>query len=92
MRFLVFPQAGTATLMDSIKFALRINIDLAENVVIREAQRKARIYTDGAWEEYEIAHIVELGKDKYYIAGRLLEECKVDYPQPLENNLKEVSA
>lgn len=91
MRFLVFPQAGTATLMDSLKFALRINIDLVENVVIRETQRKARLYTDGAWEEYEIAHIVEFGKDRYYIVGKLLEERKVDYPQPLKNNFKEVS-
>ena len=90
MKFLVFPQADTATLMDSIKFAFRINIDLAENVVIRETQRKARLYTDGAWEEYEIARIVEFGKDKYYIVGKLLEECKADYPQALENNLKEV--
>ncbi len=89
MRFLVFPY-DSSTLMGSLKYSLRINIDLVQNVVVREAQRKARLYTDGGFEEYEIARIVEIGKDTYYIVGKLLEQAKPDYKEPLKNQLEEV--
>ena len=89
MRFLVFPH-GDATLMGALKYALKINIDLAENVVIRETQRKVRIYRDGCFDEYEIKNVVELGADKFYILGKLLSHQKPDYSEPVKNNLKEV--
>lgn len=95
MRILVFPY-DSATLMGSLKYGIKINVDAVQegnygmSIVVRERARKARIYRDGCFDEYEIKSIVEFGADKYYILGRLLSHQKPDYKEPLENNLKEV--
>ncbi len=76
--------------MRSLKYSLRINVDLAGNIVIRERARRARLYTDGGYEEYEIRHIVDLCGSRYYIVGKLIEQRKSDYAEPIRNEFKEV--
>lgn len=51
MRWLVFPADRYASIRLKIKYGLRINLDLADNVLSQG--RVARIYTEGAYEEYE---------------------------------------
>ncbi len=89
MRYLVFPTKPTPTFR-AIREGVKVNVDLAQTIVIRENLRRVRIYGDGWYEEYEIANVVDIDDDRYYIAGALLEECKPDYLEPLKNNLKEV--
>ena len=90
MRFLVFPYDPT-TLMGSLKYSLKINIDAVNennygmSVVVSEQRRKARIYRNGCFDEYEITNITELGGNKYYILGKLLSHQKPDYLEPIEN-------
>ncbi len=89
MRYLVFSTKPTP-IFKAIREGVKVNIDLAQTIVIRENLRRARIYGDGWYEEYEIANVIDIDNDRYYIAGQLLEECKPDYREPVRNNLKEV--
>ena len=83
MRWLVFPADRYASIRLKIKYGLRINLDLADNVLFR--RRVARIYTEGAYEEYEIDNVIELDGDTYFIAGRLIGIAKPDYLEPVKN-------
>lgn len=77
--------------IDDLRFSLKINPDLADNVVLLEGRRKVRIYEEGGYEEYEIRNIVKLENETYYILGKLLACKKNDYKVPVKNAvLKEV--
>ena len=71
--------------LDDLRFSLKINPDLANNVVLLEKKRKVRIYHEGGYEEYEIRNIVKLENETYYILGRLVAQKKSDYKAPVKN-------
>ena len=73
MKYLVFPTDHNEPLKNSLK----INIELAENVVFRRG--RARLYFYGGYEEYEIRNVIRDGKDIYFIAGALVDQAKPDY-------------
>ncbi|GAB6066050.1 hypothetical protein JCM9492_11420 [Aquifex pyrophilus] len=84
MRWLVFPSDTFNISLEDLKYSLRINVELADNVVILPSRRKARIYNWGGFEEYEIRNVIKMGEDEYYIVGSLLAVKKPDYKAPIK--------
>jgi len=85
MNWLAFLENPYEFSLEDLRFSLKINLDLADNVLPMPSKRKVRIYKEGGYEEYEIRNVVKLDGDTYYIAGRLLIEKKADYLMPVKN-------
>lgn len=88
MRYLVFPHDSQSP----TKYGIKINVDAVQDgnygmsIVVRERTKRARIYREGCFDEYEIESIIDLGSDRYYILGKLLAHQKPDYLEPAVNN------
>ena len=85
MRWIVILPNPREFSLEDLKFSLKINPDLADNVVLLESKRKVRIYQGGGYEEYEIRNIIKLGEEAYYILGKLLACKKNDYKTAVKN-------
>ena len=85
MRWIVILPNPSEFSLDDLRFSLKLNPDLADNVVLLERKKKVRIYQEGGYEEYEIRNIIKLGNETYYILGKLLACKKSDYESPLKN-------
>jgi len=85
MRWVVFLSDPSRFSLKDLRFSLKLNPDLADNVSIKESQGRIRLYGDGYYEEYEIKQIVEVENETYYIAGRLLKVKKPDYKTAVKN-------
>jgi len=85
MKWVVFLSNPYEFSLEDLKYSLKLNPFLADNVVLFPSRRKVRIYGEGGYEEYEIRNIVKLGEDEYYVVGRLLTEKKADYTSPIKN-------
>ena len=85
MRWIVILPNPSEFSLDDLRLSLKINPDLADNVVLLEGKRKVRIYQEGGYEEYEIRNIIKLGDETYYILGRLVAQKKEDYQAPVRN-------
>ena len=85
MRWIVILPNPSEFSLEDLRLSLKLNPDLADNVVLLEGKRKVRIYQEGGYEEYEIRNIIKLGNETYYILGKLLACKKSDYENPLKN-------
>ncbi len=92
-RYLAFPVGKVENIIDLLKYAINVDED-TDRVVIRENNKRARIYFDGCYEEYEIQDIIDLPDARYYVTGQLVEYVnsfslvayvKVDYRNPIES-------
>lgn len=101
MEIVLIPNGTPRTLREAFRYSQRYVVRANdpemkehEGIVVRKRARKIRIYTQsplrGGYDEYELAHIIEMGGNTYYIAGKLLETYKPDYVEPVQNNLQEV--
>ena len=80
MRYVVFGS--------DIRYSLKINADMASNVVIRVRKGRIRFYTEGGYEEYAIAKVIKDGSDVYFVAGPLVKQAKADYARPVKNTME----